>query len=62
MKSLLQTWYIFMVVLAGITIYCLNNVMIKDPHNSDSLKLLLVILLLDCIVENMLNLIRFLRS
>ena len=62
MKSLIQTWYIFMMVLAGITICVLNDVIVKDPHNSDSLKLLLVILLLDCIVENALNLIRFLRS
>lgn len=62
MKSLIQTWYIFMMVLAGITICVLNDVIVKDPHNSDSLKLLLAVLLLDCIVENALNLIRFLRS
>ena len=62
MKSLIQTWYIFMMVLAAITICVLNDVVIKDPHNSDSLKLLLAVLLLDCIVENALNLIRFLRS
>ena len=62
MKSLLQTWHIFMMVLAGVTICFLKNAMIVDAHNSNSMKFLLFVLLTDCIVENLMDLIRFIRS
>ena len=62
MNSLLQTWYIFMMVLAGVTICFLKDAMVVDVNNSDSLKILLFVLLVDCIVENLMKLIRLMRS
>ena len=62
MKTVILTINIFMMIMAGTTICFLKNATIYDVHNSESLKLIVFVLLADCIFENILRVIRYFRS